>query len=70
MKIPYFLRYLTNNLENSKHEPEWDAVFFIVETIALFLGVFAFIHYNEKAWIPVIVIEWCWAIDNLRHNRP
>jgi hypothetical protein len=25
---------------------------------------------KDIEWIPFLVIEYCWAMDNLRHNRP
>lgn len=62
--------YLTNNEEVSRHEEHFDVVFLIVNTLALFIGIAMFIKYNEPQWISVLVIEYAWALDNMRHNRP
>jgi len=70
MKIKKWLLYITNNEEVSHHEEEFDIAFFIINTLASILGVYLFIHYNEPQWIPVLVIEYAWAFDNMRHNRP
>lgn len=69
MNIKGWLLYLTNNEENSRHEEIFDILFFIINTIAVVLGVAMFIVYNEPQWIPVLVIEYTWALDNMRHNR-
>jgi hypothetical protein len=70
MKISKWLLYITNNEERSRHEEVFDVVFFIVNTIAVVFGVAMFIVHNEPQWIPVLVIEYTWALDNMRHNRP
>jgi hypothetical protein len=70
MKISKWLLYITNNEERSRHEEVFDVVFFIVNTIAVVFGVTMFIIHNEPQWIPVLVIEYTWALDNMRHNRP
>ncbi len=62
--------YLTNNEEVSRHEEHFDVVFFVVNTIAVMVGVYLFISKGEAQWIPVLVIEYAWALDNMRHNRP
>ena len=69
MRLPRWLLYLTNNLPQSKHEKEWDVFFFLVETIAMLGGVGMLIGFGEPQWAPVVVIEWAWAVDQLRHNR-
>jgi hypothetical protein len=33
-------------------------------------GTWILLRVNEPQWIPFLVIEYCWAMDNLRHNRP
>ena len=65
-----WLLYVTNNEERSRHEQLFDAGFFIINTIAVAFGVAMFIIHNEPQWIPVLVIEYTWALDNMRHNRP
>lgn len=64
-----FLLYVTNNEERSRHEQIFDVIFFVINTVALFAGVFLFIKNNEVQWIPVLAIEFTWAFDNLRNNR-
>ncbi|HEY4487862.1 MAG TPA: hypothetical protein VI483_03820 [Candidatus Paceibacterota bacterium] len=65
-----WFRYITNNEEVSRHEEGFDVAFFIINTIALIVGSTLFIHYDEPQWIAVLVIEYTWALDNMRHNRP
>lgn len=65
-----WLLYVTNNEEVSRHEEFFDVIFFIINTAAIVLGVVLLIKYNEPQWIPVLVIEYTWALDNMRHNRP
>jgi hypothetical protein len=65
-----FLLYITNNEEASRHEHIFDVIFFVVNTIAVVFGVMMFIKYQETQWIPVLIIEYTWALDNMRHNRP
>ena len=65
-----FLRYITNNEAKSRHEEIFDMIFWIAETIALVLGIWILLERNVPEWIPFLVIEYCWAMDNLRHNRP
>lgn len=69
-KLRNALLYVTNNEVVSRHEEEFDIAFFIINTIASIFGVIMFITHNEPQWIPVLVIEYCWALDNMRHNRP
>lgn len=64
------LLYITNNEEESRHEQIFDMVFFFINTIALILGTFLLISYGEPHWVPFLVIEYSWALDNMRHNRP
>lgn len=61
---------MTNNEEVSRHEMGFDVAFFIINTIAVVVGSSLFIIYNEPQWIAVLVIEYTWALDNMRHNRP
>lgn len=65
-----FLLYLTNNDSESKHEEAFDIAFLVINSVALVFGIVAFIIYGEPQWIPVLVIEYTWALDNMRHNRP
>ena len=63
------LCWVTNNEEHPKNEVAFDIFFFILNTIALIVGtIIAFIK-NEILWIPFLVIEWSWALDNMRNNR-
>lgn len=64
-----WLLYITNNEEKSRHEEAFDVIFFVVNTTVLVLGVILLIKYNEPQWIPFLVIEYTWALDNMRHNR-
>ena len=66
----YWLRYVTNNEDVSRHEESFDIAFFIINTIALVVGSVLFIAYDAPEWIAVLVIEYTWALDNMRHNRP
>jgi hypothetical protein len=70
MTLWKWLIYITNNEEVSRDEQLFDVVFFIVNTIAGIAGIVLFIVYNEPQWIPVLIIEYTWALDNVRHNRP
>ena len=65
-----FLRYITNNEAVSRHEEIFDAIFWIVETLALIVGIGILLAKHYPEWIAFLVIEYCWAMDNLRHNRP
>ncbi len=65
-----WLLYMTNNEEVSRHEMGFDVAFFIINTIALVAGSALFLIYSEPQWIAVLVIEYTWALDNMRHNRP
>jgi len=70
MKLRNWFLYITNNEQVSRHEEIFDAVFFVINTIALIFGIVMFILYDEPQWIPVLVIEYTWALDGMRHNRP
>ncbi|MCC6934708.1 MAG: hypothetical protein IT406_03435 [Candidatus Yanofskybacteria bacterium] len=69
-RIRRWFLYITNNEEISRHEELFDILFFIINTAALVFGVVMFIVHDEPQWIPVLVIEYSWALDNMRHNRP
>jgi hypothetical protein len=64
-----WLCWVTNNEFHPKHEVEFDIAFFIINTICLIFGLWWFIKTKEYAWIAVLVIEYNWAMDNMRHNR-
>lgn len=68
--IKKFLFYITNNEETSRHEEYFDVAFFIINTVAIVFGGILLLVYNEPQWIPFLVIEYTWALDNMRHNRP
>lgn len=65
-----FLLYVTNNEPLSRHEQEFDITFFIINTIAVIAGSIYFAYIGEWQWIPFLIIEYTWAIDTMRHNRP
>jgi hypothetical protein len=65
-----FLLYITNNENASRHEQEFDIAFFVINTIAVVVGGAYLWHISELQWIPFLVIEYTWAIDTMRHNRP
>lgn len=69
MNFKGWLMYVTNNEETSRHEEWFDIGFFIINTLALIFGFIMFVYYDEAQWIPVLVIEYTWALDNMRHNR-
>jgi hypothetical protein len=69
-KLWKWFLYITNNEAKSRHEEIFDVVFFVVNTIAGIFGIVMFIIYNEPQWIPVLVVEYTWALDSMRHNRP
>lgn len=68
--IKKFFLYITNNEEVSRHEQGFDVAFFIINTIAVVVGTVVFFANNEPQWIAVLIIEYTWALDNMRHNRP
>ncbi|MBI5470183.1 hypothetical protein HY968_02575 [Candidatus Kaiserbacteria bacterium] len=70
MAFKRWFLYVTNNEEVSRHEEEFDIAFFVVNTAALVFGSVMFIYFNEPQWIPVLIIEYTWALDSMRHNRP
>ena len=70
MKLKDLFLYITNNEQKSRHEEVFDVAFFIINTVALIFGMVMFISYGEAQWISVLVIEYTWALDNMRHNRP
>jgi len=70
MKIWNWLLYITNNEAESRHEQIFDVIFFVINTAAVTFGIIMFIVYDEAQWIPILVIEYTWALDNMRHNRP
>jgi len=69
-KLHKWLLYVTNNEEKSRHEELFDVAFFLINTIAGIFGIVMFIIHGEPQWIPVLIIEYTWALDNMRHNRP
>lgn len=70
MSLRRWFLYITNNEEVSRHEQGFDIAFFIINTAALIFGIVMFIIHNEAQWIPILVIEYTWALDSMRHNRP
>ena len=70
MRLKKFLVYITNNEDTPRHEMEFDIAFFIINTIALIVGGWYLWYVHELHWVPFLVIEYTWAIDTMRHNRP
>lgn len=70
MTIKKFLLYITNNEEVPRHEAQFDIAFFIINTLALVLGSIYLSYVGSFEWIPFLIIEYTWAIDTMRHNRP
>ena len=70
MRIKQWLLYITNNERISRHEEHFDIIFFIINTLAVIAGSVYIAYIGEWQWVPFLVIEYTWAIDNLRHNRP
>lgn len=68
-KFKRFLRFITNNEEISRFEEQFDFVFFIVNTAACIFGSIWLLAEGDGAWIAFLVIEYTWALDNMRHNR-
>lgn len=74
-KIYKWLKWVTNN-DNEMSEAEWkhnevnfDIAFFIINTFCLVFGTLLLIYWKEYPWIAVLVIEYTWSLDNMRHNR-
>lgn len=70
MNLKKWLLYITNNEEVSRHEEVFDIGFFIVNTIALVFGSIYLLYIGQWEWIAFLVIEYTWAMDTMRHNRP
>lgn len=64
-----WLCWVTNNEANPKHEIEFDVAFFLVDTVALIFGTYLLCVHKEYFWIPFLIIEYSWALDNMRNNR-
>ncbi|MCX6723705.1 MAG: hypothetical protein NT155_00845 [Candidatus Staskawiczbacteria bacterium] len=64
-----WLLYLTNNEKTSHHEQLFDVIFLIINTTALIFGIFLFIAHDQPEWVPILIIEYTWAFDNMRNNR-
>ena len=70
MNLKRLLLYITNNEEVSRHEQQFDVAFFVINTIALIGGSILLLLYGEPSWIAFLFIEYTWALDSIRHNRP
>ena len=70
MTLKDFLLYITNNEEVSRHEREFDIAFFIINTLVVVIGTIYLGYTGEWQWMPFLIIEYTWAIDTMRHNRP
>lgn len=69
MKIPNWLLYLTNNGSKSRHEKEWDVVFWLGMTLTLLIGVPLLIKDGEYGFAVISILWYLEAFDALRHNR-
>lgn len=69
MNLKAWLLYFTNNEAESRHERGFDVAFLLINTVALLFGVVMFVIEQEPQWIPVLIIEYIWALDSIRHNR-
>jgi hypothetical protein len=69
-RLKRFLLYVTNNEETSRHEQQFDIVFFVINTVAVVGGSIYIGYIGEWQWIPFLIIEYVWAVDTIRHNRP
>ena len=69
MKLWNWLLYLTNNEETSRDEQLFDVIFLFINTVALIFGIIMFTVSDNPEWIPVLIIEYIWAFDNIRNNR-
>ena len=61
---------MTNNEETSRHEELFDIAFFIINTIVVVVGSVYCAYIGEWQWVPFLIIEYTWAVDTMRHNRP
>lgn len=68
--IRRWLLYITNNEETPRHENEFDIAFFIINTACVIGGSIYIGYIGEWQWIPFLIIEYVWAVDTIRHNRP
>lgn len=66
-----WLCWVTNNELHPKHEVEFDVAFFIVNTITVVAGTYCMIVAGRDVapFAALLVIEFTWALDTLRHNR-
>ena len=70
MSVRDFLLYVTNNERESRHEIGFDIAFFIINTVVVIVGSVYLGRVGEWHWIPFLIIEYTWAVDTMRHNRP
>ena len=70
MRLKKWLLYITNNEETTRHEQEFDIIFFAINTLAVVIGSVYIGYIGEWQWIPFLIIEYVWAVDTIRHNRP
>jgi hypothetical protein len=68
-KIFKILLYITNNEAVSRDEILFDILGLIVATISLIIGCYLFVVAKCPEWITMLLIEYLWYIDNMRHNR-
>ena len=60
---------MTNNELTTRHEIQFDIFFFVVGTITLVAGLWYLISKREFEWIPFLILEYFWFLDNARNNR-
>lgn len=70
MRLKDLLLYVTNNEKVSRHEEQFDIAFFVINSLAVVVGGIYLGYIGEWHWIPFLIIEYTWAIDTMRHNRP
>lgn len=70
-KIWKWFCWVTNNEVHPKHEVEFDIVFFIINTIVVLGGIPWFLSCGKETapFLTLLLIEYTWALDTLRHNR-
>ena len=49
-----FLRYITNNEAQSRHEEVFDGIFWFIETLALLFGIWILHAKHSSEWIPFL----------------
>lgn len=62
--------YLTNNLERSTHEAEWDIITLIGMTVMIAICEYHMLFITpDYGWAAGMMIWYLQAVDQIRHNR-